>query len=111
MPFTDEHGFLDPDAAAFHAIAVQGGFTTPEIECQRMISDGGVARERAMAWEAARITAAAQDDVDVARTMIRDALAGEILSAFGITVQDDQTMIADVFMQRLWPLIEAYGAA
>jgi hypothetical protein len=49
-PFADEHGFLDPVAATGHAVIVQGGFTTPPIEAYRMIADGGVAGERALAW-------------------------------------------------------------
>lgn len=113
MPlFTDEDGFfLSPDAAAAHAIMVQGGFSTPQIEAERMISSGGVQRQRAIEWEAAQVAEAANVDVDACRGLISAALASELLAAFGVTVQDDQQMIADVFMQRLWPLIEAYGAA
>lgn len=49
-PWEDEHGFLDPVKAAAHAVVVQGGFSTPPIEAYRMIRDGGVMRERALAW-------------------------------------------------------------
>lgn len=49
-PFCDEHGFRDPVLAAAHALMVQSGFTTPPIEAYRMIRDGGVAAERALAW-------------------------------------------------------------
>jgi hypothetical protein len=48
--FGDEHGFRDPEAAAAHAIVVQGGFSTPPVEAYRMIRDGGVGAERARAW-------------------------------------------------------------
>jgi hypothetical protein len=51
-PFCDEHGFRDPVLAAAHALMVQSGFTTPPIEAYRMVRDGGVARERALAWMA-----------------------------------------------------------
>jgi hypothetical protein len=47
---------------------------------------------------------------EVTRTTVRDVLAAELLAAFGIAVQDDQEMIADVFLERLWPVIEAWGA-
>lgn len=50
LPWQDEHGFLGPEEAAKHAIVVQGGFSTPPIEAYRMIRDGGVMRERALAW-------------------------------------------------------------
>ena len=36
--------------AAAHAVMVQGGYSTPPIEAYRMIRDGGVAAERALAW-------------------------------------------------------------
>lgn len=49
-PFSDEHGFLDPEKAAAHAIVVQGGYTTPPIEAYRMLADGGIGAERARAW-------------------------------------------------------------
>jgi hypothetical protein len=48
--FSDEHGFLDPEMAAEHAIHVQRGFSTPPIEAYRMVRDGGVGRDRALAW-------------------------------------------------------------
>lgn len=49
--FHDEDGrFHDPEKAAAHAIAVQGGFSTPLIEAARMIADGGVSEQRARAW-------------------------------------------------------------
>lgn len=50
--YADDHGFVSPEMAAAHAIAVQGGFTTPPIEAYRMVRDGGVAAERALAWMA-----------------------------------------------------------
>jgi hypothetical protein len=57
-PFFDDDGcFLGPEEAAAHAILVQGGFTTPEIEAERMIRDGGVSAERARAWLAEQPTA------------------------------------------------------
>jgi len=46
----DEHGFLSPVWAAIHASVIQGGFSTPPIEAYRMIRDGGVGAERALAW-------------------------------------------------------------
>jgi hypothetical protein len=49
-PFCDEHGFKSPVMAAAHAVMVQGGFSTPPVEAYRMIRDGGVMRERALAW-------------------------------------------------------------
>ena len=48
-PFCDEHGFRDPVLAAAHALMLQSGFTTPPIEAYRMIRDGGVAADRALA--------------------------------------------------------------
>jgi hypothetical protein len=48
--YKDEHGFLGPEAAAAHAVLVQGGYTTPPVEAYRMIRDGGVAAGRARAW-------------------------------------------------------------
>ena len=49
--FMDDDGlFLGPVEAAQHAIMVQGGFSTPEIEAERMIRAGGVQKERAEAW-------------------------------------------------------------
>lgn len=48
--FDDEGWFRGPVQAAFHATYVQGGFSTPEIEAERMIADGGVLKERAEAW-------------------------------------------------------------
>jgi hypothetical protein len=50
LPLQDEHGFTDPEAAAFHACMVQGGFSTPEREAARMLLDGGIAGDRARAW-------------------------------------------------------------
>jgi hypothetical protein len=49
-PFGDEDGFYTPESAAAHAVDVQGGFSTPPIEAFRMIRDGGIAAERAVAW-------------------------------------------------------------
>lgn len=50
-PFGDEHGFLNPEMAAAHAVVVQGGFTTPPIEAYRMLRDSdGVSRVRADRW-------------------------------------------------------------
>lgn len=50
-PFFDDDGwFLSPVHAATHAILVQGGFTDPATEAQRMLRDGGVLAERAQAW-------------------------------------------------------------
>jgi len=49
-PFCDEHGFLNPELAAAHAVLVQGGFSTPPREAYRMLRDGGVAAERARTW-------------------------------------------------------------
>jgi hypothetical protein len=51
--FKDADGiFYDPDAAAQHAIIVQGGFSTPLREAGRMIRDGGVSGQRAREWMA-----------------------------------------------------------
>jgi hypothetical protein len=50
LPLEDEHGFHGPEEAAFHAVCVQGGFSTPEREAARMLLDGGVAEQRARAW-------------------------------------------------------------
>lgn len=48
--FFDADGLLlDPVAAAVYAMS-HGGFTTPLIEAQRMIRDGGVLAERARRW-------------------------------------------------------------
>lgn len=55
--FDDDGYFLGPEEAAAHAILVQGGFTTPEIEAERMIRDGGVSADRARAWLAEQPTA------------------------------------------------------
>ena len=51
-PFGDDLGLYDPVSAAQYAIVMSGGagFTTPPIEAYRMIRDGGVMRERALAW-------------------------------------------------------------
>lgn len=106
--YGDENGFHDPETAAAHAQLVQGGFSTPDIEADRMVKEGGVARTRADVW---RVKQAAAVDVDRVRALITDALAYELLSAFGISIQDDQDYVAGVFMDRLWPMIEAYGAA
>lgn len=51
--FADEAGFRDPEKAAMHAVIIQGGYTTPVREAYRMIKDGGVHRDRAVAWLAA----------------------------------------------------------
>jgi hypothetical protein len=67
--------------------------------------------EEERADEIAAVTEAADTDIDAVRTIVRDALADELLSAFGISVQDDQEYIADVFMRRLWPLIVAFEQA
>jgi hypothetical protein len=50
LPLTDEHGFLGPEEAAFHAMFDQGGFSTPKREAARMLLDGGVGADRARAW-------------------------------------------------------------
>ncbi|MDA8324117.1 MAG: hypothetical protein M0030_30490 [Actinomycetota bacterium] len=40
-PMVDEQGrFRTPEAAAIHAVTVQGGFTTPARESRRMVADG-----------------------------------------------------------------------
>jgi hypothetical protein len=53
--YTDADGrFRSPEAAAAHAIHVQGGFSTPAREARRMLADavrGGDAQEAAMARE------------------------------------------------------------
>lgn len=49
-PFGDEHGFRDPEAAAAHAVLVQGGYSTPPREAYRMLRDGGTGAERARTW-------------------------------------------------------------
>lgn len=51
--YADRDGFHDPEKAAEHARDIQGGFSTALVEAERMIKDGGVARERATAWLAA----------------------------------------------------------
>jgi hypothetical protein len=49
--FQDAAGiFYNPDAAAQHAVIVQGGFSTPLREAARMIRDGGVSEQRAREW-------------------------------------------------------------
>jgi hypothetical protein len=48
--FSDEHGFIDPERAAEHACVIQRGFSTPPIEAYRMVRDGGIGRDRALAW-------------------------------------------------------------
>lgn len=48
--YHDEHGFLDPEKAAAHAIHVQRGYSTPPIEAYRMVRDGGVQKGRALIW-------------------------------------------------------------
>jgi hypothetical protein len=50
LPLTDEHGFIGPEEAAFHAMFEQGGFSTPKREAARMLLDGGVGEQRALAW-------------------------------------------------------------
>jgi hypothetical protein len=56
-PFFDDDGyFLGPEEAAAHVLLIQGGFTTAEIEAERMIKDGGVMAERARAWLAGQET-------------------------------------------------------
>lgn len=50
IPLTDEHGFMGPEEAAFHAVFEQGGFSTPEREAAQMLLDGGVGADRARAW-------------------------------------------------------------
>jgi len=52
LPLEDEHGFLGPEEAAFHAMYVQGGFSTPKREAARMLLDGGTGADRARAWMA-----------------------------------------------------------
>lgn len=42
--------FYDPDAAAAHAVMVQGGYSTPLREAARMIADGGESERRAREW-------------------------------------------------------------
>lgn len=51
--YRDEHGFFGPEAASAHAELVQGGYSTPPIEAYRMVKDGGVGAQRALAWLAA----------------------------------------------------------
>jgi hypothetical protein len=50
--FGDDLGLYDPVAAARYAIVMSNGagFTTPPIEAYRMIRDGGIHAERALAW-------------------------------------------------------------
>jgi hypothetical protein len=50
LPLQDEHGFRGPAQAAFHAMFEQGGFSTPKREAARMLLDGGVGADRALAW-------------------------------------------------------------
>jgi hypothetical protein len=50
LPLQDEHGFRGPDQAAFHAVVVQDGFSTPKREAARMLLDGGTGEQRALAW-------------------------------------------------------------
>ena len=52
LPLEDEQGFLGPEEAAFHAMFVQGGFSTPKREAARMLLDGGAGADRAEAWMA-----------------------------------------------------------
>lgn len=54
LPLDDEHGFLGPEEAAFHACFAQHGFSTPEREAARMLLAGGVAEQRAREWMAAK---------------------------------------------------------
>lgn len=50
-PFFDADGvFLSPVHAATHAVIVQGGFTDPYVEAERMLRSGGTLAVRARAW-------------------------------------------------------------
>ena len=40
---------------------------------------------------------------------VRDVLAHELLMAFGINIQDYQTDVANVIMEKLWPEILRVG--
>lgn len=42
--------FKSPELAAQHAIIVQGGFSTPAIEAERMLRDGGLGAVIAHDW-------------------------------------------------------------
>lgn len=50
LPLQDELGFRGPEQAAFHAVCIQGGYSTPVREAYRMLHDGDVSRERAVRW-------------------------------------------------------------
>lgn len=54
--------FKSPVLAAEHACLIQGGFSTPAIEAQRMIRDGGLGAISARAWLLSGAGAAPQND-------------------------------------------------
>lgn len=48
--FHADGSFRSPELAAQHATLIQGGFSTPCIEAERMIRDGGLGRQVALDW-------------------------------------------------------------
>jgi hypothetical protein len=48
--FFPDGTFKSPEMAALHATAIQGGFSTPAIEAERMVADGGLGAIAARAW-------------------------------------------------------------
>lgn len=48
--FNTDGTFRSPELAALHATTVQGGFSTPHIEAERMIADGGLGAQAAREW-------------------------------------------------------------
>lgn len=48
--FHPDGSFRSPELAAEHAVLVQGGFSTPAIEAERMLRDGGLGALVARRW-------------------------------------------------------------
>lgn len=53
--FFPDGTFKSPEMAALHATSIQGGFSTPAIEAERMIADGGLGAIAARAWLARQV--------------------------------------------------------
>lgn len=48
--FLADGTFRSPELAALHATIIQGGFSTPAIEAERMLADGGLGATVARDW-------------------------------------------------------------
>lgn len=48
--FLADGTFRSPELAALHATIIQGGFSTPRIEAERMLRDGGLGAIAARRW-------------------------------------------------------------